>query len=51
MMGGAWFDEYFGNPDNCDISEMEDIAVTTVRDHLGIKEEPFRVISRLQKVK
>ena len=41
MMGGAWFEELFGDPNNVDSDHLESIAIETVRDHLGITTTPI----------
>jgi len=50
MMGGAWFEESFGDVDKCDADAISDLAVRTVADHLNIHEPPFRVIPHVHKV-
>ena len=50
MLGGAWFTEYFGDPDTCNVSDLEETAIKASAKQLGITEDPVRVISRLQKV-
>nr|XP_054760929.1 protoporphyrinogen oxidase-like [Lytechinus pictus] len=40
MMGGAWFNDLFGDPYNVDPSDLLSSALTTVHDHLGIGQKP-----------
>ncbi|KAK2156901.1 hypothetical protein LSH36_202g03036 [Paralvinella palmiformis] len=49
MLGGAWFEEYFGNPDNCDLDLLGEVAVTAVKQQLRVDMRPSRIIIRLQK--
>ena len=50
MMGGAWFEEYFGEPDRCDLDVLAQAAKDAVRDQLRIHTPPCRTIVNLQKV-
>ena len=50
MMGGAYFEKHFGNPDNVNEEEMIQTALATVAQHLGFDEEPIRVSLTLHKV-
>ncbi len=50
MMGGAWFESLFGNKQECKPETLAELAQDTIRDHLGIDQKPFRVITNIQKV-
>ena len=50
MMGGAWFEEFFGDPDQCDPDHIAKVAVEETKQQLNITEEPVRVISTVHKV-
>ena len=49
-MGGAWFEDSFGDPDSCDVDKIVELAVKTVSDQLFIHERPYRIFSNIQKV-
>ncbi|GAV06380.1 hypothetical protein RvY_16389 [Ramazzottius varieornatus] len=49
MMGGAYFEKHFGNPENVNEEEMIQTALKTVAEHLGFDEEPLRVSLTLHK--
>lgn len=49
-MGGAWFEEAFGDVDKCDVAKIADLAVSTVSNHLRLSERPYRVIPHVHKV-
>ncbi|ELU06870.1 hypothetical protein CAPTEDRAFT_228548 [Capitella teleta] len=49
MMGGAWFEDHFGPVDQYSDDELTEVALKATRDQLGIKEKPFRVISKVAK--
>lgn len=40
MMGGAWFQEVFGHPDDVSQEELLSRAVSAVSQHLGISQRP-----------
>lgn len=50
MLGGAWFEELFGNVDTCDSSVIEEEAVKAAREQLRIRDEPIRTMTRVHKV-
>lgn len=52
MIGGSWFERYFGNPDSpfvSSLSSFEEMAISAVRDHLNIQVQPCRTHVTLQK--
>lgn len=49
MLGGAWFDEMFGNIETCDVNKITDLAVETVSKQLHISERPYRVMPHIHK--
>lgn len=49
-MGGAWFEQNFGPVEKYSDDTLIEVALKETRDQLGIKEKPFRVISRVAKV-
>ena len=51
MMGGAWFNELFGNADEVDTQMFGQIAIEAVKEQLHIDKKPFRVISGVVKVR
>lgn len=40
MMGGAWFQEVFGDPDHVSEDTLLSRAVSAVRQHLGVEQSP-----------
>ena len=48
MMGGAWFEELFG--DTQDTSHFEEVAIEGLAKQLGIKTKPYRTKATLHKV-
>ena len=50
MLGGAWFNECFGDTDNCDVDHIVDTAISIASRHLGIRDTPTRVIPNILKV-
>ena len=50
MMGGAWFEEMFGDQDTVDIGQFAGIAVEAIGQQLGITEDPIKTETFLQKV-
>jgi len=50
MMGGAWFDEAFGDVDRCDLDMIGRLAVEAVEKQLDIHERPVRISANLLKV-
>ncbi|XP_064650774.1 protoporphyrinogen oxidase-like [Lineus longissimus] len=49
MLGGAWFNKLFGPPEYAKNAEIEDAALTSLRNQLGIMEDPERTILNVQK--
>ncbi|XP_002166439.1 protoporphyrinogen oxidase isoform X1 [Hydra vulgaris] len=49
MSGGAWFEEIFGNPNSCDENMIIESSVKNVRDILGFRSMPRRVLCKIQK--
>jgi len=49
MAGGAWFHSLFGMPENADVSKIKELAIQSVRDILHIKEDPKRVVCKIQR--
>ncbi|KAJ2355989.1 oxygen-dependent protoporphyrinogen oxidase [Coemansia sp. RSA 2618] len=47
MLGGSQFNELFGNPASATKAALEDAALETIRDHLGIKSMPIDVDSTI----
>ena len=48
MMGGAWFEELFG--DTQDTSHFEEVAIEGLAKQLGIKTKPYRTKTTIHKV-
>lgn len=49
MAGGAWFHELFGSPNTVDTNSIEELAVRSIRDMLGIKESPSKVVCKIHR--
>lgn len=49
MSGGAWFDKIFGKGMAPGNSEIEEESIKSVRQQLGIKEEPMRIETNILK--
>lgn len=51
MMGGAWFERHFGNPDSpfMALSSFEEMAISAATDHLNIQVQPCRTHVTVQK--
>lgn len=50
-MGGAWFEEHFGDPNTADPEELGDIAQKEIEDQLGIRKvTPLTRIVNIHKV-
>ena len=49
MMGGEWFNKYFGS--NATEQTLEQIAIAEVSKILNTTQEPKRVITRIHKVR
>jgi len=50
MLGGAWFNECFGDVDNCDIDAIVDTAINAVASQLHVHQQPTNVTPHLLKV-
>lgn len=50
MMGGAWFQEVFGDPDGVSEQALLDRATQGVASHLGVTAPPVWSLVALQKV-
>ena len=50
MMGGAWYEEMFGEVGEKTEDDFITLAIEAVREQLGIKEDPIRVQCLIQKV-
>uniref|UniRef100_A0A4W3GCD0 Protoporphyrinogen oxidase n=1 Tax=Callorhinchus milii TaxID=7868 RepID=A0A4W3GCD0_CALMI len=50
MLGGAWFHEAFGSPEQANHKELLAVAKETIRTHLGVSAEPLRSILNIQQV-
>lgn len=50
MMGGAWFEETFGHPDDVSSDTLFESALETMRNHLGVTLEPVRFKVTINKV-
>ncbi len=48
MMGGAWFHDHFGDPQNVDTDHLLSVAKETLRDHLGITAVPLHAAVNVQ---
>ena len=51
MMGGAWFEELFGSADSVTTSQLETVALESLREQLNITTEPNKVVSSVLKVR
>jgi len=50
MLGGAWFNECFGDVSGCDVEYIIDTALSVVSRHLAIHDKPTKVIPHVLKV-
>ena len=50
MLGGEWFEELFGSPSTAKEDTIEEAALKTLHEHLGISQEPTRAIVNIHKV-
>ena len=50
MIGGEWFEELFGNPDEMSEDALAKVAIQELKDHLGMAEKPKITFSKVQKV-
>ena len=51
MMGGAWFEQHFGDPNDVNEQEIAEIAINEARKQIGAMEKPIRTIVNIQKVR
>ena len=51
MMGGAWFEKLFGDPDTCPTSRFEESAIRAVAEQLKATVDPSKVLVRVHKVR
>lgn len=51
MLGGEWFEELFGSPQNADKKKILEYALEASRHHLGYKSDPIRTIVRVHEVR
>lgn len=47
MLGGEWFNDLGKDPDTNDIIR---IALESLRDHMGVTDEPSNIVARVHKV-
>ena len=50
MMGGEWFNELGEDPESVSTNDIVRIALDSLKDHLGISDEPSNVVARIHKV-
>ena len=50
MLGGEWFDELGDDPGNTSTDDVVKIALDSLRDHLGVTDEPSNIVARIHKV-
>ena len=50
MLGGEWFDTLGDNPGNIGTDDIVRIALDSMRDHLGVTEEPSNIVAGIHKV-
>lgn len=50
MLGGEWFDDLGEDPGNISTNDITRIALESIRDHMGITEEPSNIVARIHKV-
>ena len=50
MLGGEWFDELGCDPGNTSTDDIVRIALNSMRDHLGVTDEPSNVVACIHKV-
>ncbi|XP_074652674.1 protoporphyrinogen oxidase-like [Tubulanus polymorphus] len=43
MMGGSWFEEFFGDPDQVSSQHLEQLALQELNNQLGIDKDPLNV--------
>ena len=51
MMGGAWFEQHFGDPNDVSEKEIAEIAINEARKQIGASEKPIRTIVNIHKVR
>ena len=49
-MGGEWFEDLFGNPDEVSEKTMVQIALEELETQLGITNDPATVLCRVHRV-
>jgi hypothetical protein len=50
MLGGEWFEDLFGSPDEVSNEFIERIAREELKHHLGITSHPTDALSKIHKV-
>lgn len=50
MLGGEWFEDLFGNPDEVSNQSIIKVAREELRLHLGITADPTNVLGKINKV-
>ena len=50
MLGGEWFEDLFGNPDEVSDEFIIGVAQEELRLHLGITSHPTSVLGKIHKV-
>ena len=50
-MGGAWFEQHFGDPNDVSEKEIAEIAINEARKQIGASEKPIRTIVNIHKVR
>nr|XP_039248289.1 protoporphyrinogen oxidase-like [Styela clava] len=47
MMGGSWFNELFGDAEHVNVHDLEQAALESVAEQLGITADPRNIVSKL----
>lgn len=50
MLGGEWFGEVFGSPEEVSEDSIAQVALEELRNQLGIVRQPCEILSRIHKV-
>ncbi len=50
MLGGEWFEDLFGSPDEVSSESIVEVALEELKSHLAITSTPTYVLSKIQKV-
>lgn len=50
MLGGEWFDDLGEDPGTISTNDITRIALESLRDHMGVTEEPSNIVARIHKV-